>query len=187
MTVDDLPDLPLDAPLSEPPGPHRRSAVIAPAPQWSGPLYFLLALLLVPWIVYLGFVLPDRTTSAHWDVAWIGFDAMEFCALAATGWLSYRRSTWVEIAATASAVLLVVDAWFDITTARAGWDLIQAIVLGVVLELPLAALSLWVARHAERANETATLWLLRRSSRQAELLRQSTLGRHLGRQDGPDS
>lgn len=179
MTVDDLPDVPLDVPLSEPPGPYRRSLIAAPAPRWSGPLYLILALLLVPWIVYLGLVLPERTTSAHWDVAWVGFDAMEFLALAATGWLAYQRSTWVQVAATASAVLLFVDAWFDITTATGGWDLAQALILGIALELPLAALSLWVARHAERANEAVTLWLLHRSTRQAELLRQ----RHLGRQD----
>jgi hypothetical protein len=178
VTVDDLPELPLDAPLDQPLDRYRRPAVVAPAPSWSAPLYLVLAVLLIPWIVYLGFVLPDRTTSAHWDVAWVGFDAMEFFALAATAWCAYRRSTWVEVAATAAAVLLVVDAWFDITTARGGWDLVQAILLGVVIELPLAAVSLWIARHAERVNEAATLWLVRRSTRQAE-----ALARHLGRHD----
>jgi hypothetical protein len=170
VTVDDLPDVPLDQPLNGPPGPYRRPAVVAPAPRWAGPLYLVLAVLLVPWIVYLGAVLPDRTTSAHWDIAWVGFDAMEFLALALTGWFAYQRSTWVEVAATASAVLLVVDAWFDITTAARGWDLVQAIVLGVAFELPLAGLSLWIARHAEYVNDTATRWLVERSSRQARAL-----------------
>jgi hypothetical protein len=109
----------------------------------------VLAVLLVPWIVYLGLELPERTTSAHWDIAWVGFDAMEFAALAVTGWAAYLRSTWVEVAATASAVLLLVDAWFDVTTANGGWNLAQAAALGIGIELPLAALSLWLARHAE--------------------------------------
>jgi hypothetical protein len=177
MTVDDLPDLPLDEPLQSPPGRYRRPDVVRPAPGWTGPLFAILAVLLIPWIVYLGLALPERATSAHWDVAWVGFDAMEFFALAATAWCAYRRSTWVVPAATAAAVLLVVDAWFDVTTANGGWNLVQAIVLGIVIELPLAALSLWIARHAEQVNDATTRWLLERSSRQANELRA-----HLGRQ-----
>lgn len=118
-------------------------------PSWTAPLFLVLAVLLIPWIVYLGLALPERATSSHWDVAWVGFDAMEFVALALTGWLAYRRSTWVEMTATAAAVMLVVDAWFDVVTANGGWDLTQAIVLGVGIELPLAGVSLWIARHAE--------------------------------------
>src|SRR5438270_3934501 len=99
------------------------------APAWIAKLYIVLAVLLIPWIVYLGLALPERTTSSHWDIAWVGFDAMEFAALAFTGWLAYRRSTWVEVAATASAVMLLVDAWFDITTANGGWEMTQAVLL----------------------------------------------------------
>lgn len=118
-------------------------------PSWTAPVYLVLAVLLIPWIVYLGLALPERATSSHWDVAWVGFDAMEFVALASTGWLAYRRSTWVEMAATAAAVMLVVDAWFDVTTANGGWNLVQAVGLGVGIELPLAAVSLGIARHVE--------------------------------------
>lgn len=119
------------------------------APSWAAPLYLVLAVLLIPWIVYLGLELPERATSSHWDVAWVGFDAMEFAALALTGWFAYLRSTWIEVAATAAAVMLVVDAWFDVVTANGGWNLTQALILGVGIELPLAVISLWLARHAE--------------------------------------
>jgi len=163
--------VPLDVPLRTPPGPHRRPEIVAPAPSWTGPLYLVLAVLLVPWTVYLGFVLPDRTTSAHWDVAWVGFDAIVFAALGLTGWFAYRRSTWVEVSASAAAALLLVDAWFDITTATGGWDMAQALILGIAIELPLAGLSLWIARHAETVNEDATRWLVERSTKQAEHLR----------------
>ena len=127
---------------------------VGPAPRWVAPVYLVLAVLLIPWIVYLGAILPDRTTSAHWDVAWVGFDVMEFLAIAMTGWFAYRRSKWVEVAATAAAVLLVVDAWFDITTAHKRWDVVQALVLGIFAELPLAVLSVWVATRAARAADS---------------------------------
>lgn len=177
MSIDDLPDVPLTEPLQPPPGRYRRPDVVRPAPRWAAPLFGLLAVLLIPWIVYLGLELPEQATSSHWDVAWVGFDAMEFFALAATAWCAYRRSTWVAPAATAAAVLLVVDAWFDITTANGGWNLVQAIVLGAVIELPLAVVALLIARHAEQVNEVTTRWLLDRSSRQADELRG-----YLGRQ-----
>ncbi|HVV76318.1 MAG TPA: hypothetical protein VHC43_09805 [Mycobacteriales bacterium] len=164
-----LPDIPLEVPLEPSPHPHRRPEVAAPAPRWAAPVYLALAVLLVPWIVYLGVVLPDHTTSRHWDVAWVGFDLFEFFALVSTAWLAYRRSTWVELSASMTAALLVVDAWFDITTAS-GWDLVQAIVSAVVLELPLAALSIWIARHAQLVSDAVTQWLVERSSRQAEQL-----------------
>ena len=117
-------------------------------PSWTARLFLVAAVALIPWIVYLGLALPERATSSHWDAAWVGFDVMEFVALGLTGWLAHRRSTWVAMAATAAAVMLIVDAWFDVTTANAGWDLVQAIALAVI-ELPLAAASLWIARHAE--------------------------------------
>lgn len=118
-------------------------------PNWAGPLYLVLAVLLVPWTIYLGVVLPDHTTSAHWDIAWVGFDVMEFLALALTGLLAYRRSAKVQLAAVAAAVLLFVDAWFDITTARGAWNVVQALTLGLGIEIPVAALSLWLARRVD--------------------------------------
>jgi hypothetical protein len=166
-----LPDLPLDAPLQPPANPHRRSEVVAPAPRWVAPVFLGLAVLLIPWIVYLGFALPDHATAGHWDAAWVGFDVMEFFAIATTAWLAYQRSTWVGIAAAMTAALLFVDAWFDITTANSGWELVQSIISAAVLELPLAGLALWIARHAQLVNDEVTRWLVERSSRQAEHLR----------------
>jgi hypothetical protein len=63
-----------------------------------------------------------------------------------------------------------VDAWFDCTTARGTTELVQSIVTAVLVELPLAALSFWLARNAEQANEAATVWLVARSQRQSERL-----------------
>jgi hypothetical protein len=173
MTVDDLPDIPLDQPLVPPTRRYARPATVAPAPTWAAPLYLTLFVLIVPWIIYLGFAPPAELGDGHWRVAWVGLDAMEAIALALTARLAYRRSTWVDITATATAILLIVDAWFDIVTSDTGWGLTQAIAAAVVLELPLAALSLWIARHAQVVNETVTRWLIDRSSTQAECLHQA--------------
>lgn len=170
MKAEDLPDLPLNVPLPGTPGPHRRPAAASPVPGWVAPVYLALVALLLPWTVYLGLSLPDRTTAAHWDAAWVGLDVMEVIALGLTAWFAYRRSTWVELTAAVTGTLLIVDAWFDVTTAQGTTELVQAIVTAVVIELPLAGLSFWLARNAEQANEAVTTWLVERSRRQSESL-----------------
>lgn len=166
----DLPDLPLDQPLEPPRGRFVRHPTVAPAPRWVAPVYLTLSVLLVPWIVYLALARPEEFGDGHYRVAWVGLDAMEAIALALTARLAYRRSTWVDIAATATAILLIVDAWFDVMTATAGWELTQSVAAAALLEIPLALLSLWIARHAQVVNEAVTRWLIERSSTQAARL-----------------
>jgi hypothetical protein len=177
VTADDLPDLPLDQALRSPGRRFVRPGPAAPAPRWVAPLYLALAVALLPWVAFLTFAPSAELGAGDYRLAWIGFDVMEAAALGLTAWLAYRRSTWVDMAATAAAVLLIVDAWFDIMTADNGWPLVQAVLAAALLELPLAALSLWIARNAQVVNETVTNWLIERSSRQAERLRRAaTLG-----------
>lgn len=102
------------------------------------------AVLLLPWIVHLADTLPARAVSRHYDVAWAGFDVMLFLALGTTAVLVLRRSLLMGAAGTWSAALLVADAWFDVVTAPTGSQMVQALVLAAVVELPLAALCLWV-------------------------------------------
>jgi hypothetical protein len=167
MSAIELPDIPLDQPLHPPKRWFARNPAAAPAPRWVAPLYLALSVLLLPWIAYLAVAPPIEFGDGKWRVAWVGLDAMEAAALALTAWLAYRRSTWVGITAAATAVLLVVDAWFDLMTATTGWGLTQAALAAGLLELPLAAVSLWIARHAQLVNETVTRWLIERSSVQA--------------------
>ena len=49
--------------------------------------------------------------------------------------------------ATAAATLLLMDAWFDIFTARAGDELDWAILAAALGELPLAILCFWLIRR----------------------------------------
>jgi hypothetical protein len=122
----------------------------ARAPVWLAPLFALAAVVLLPWIVLLAMALPSTHRAEHWDVAWAGFDVMLALLLLAVAVTAWRRSTWLEGAATAAATLLFVDAWFDVLTSSTKAELVMAIVEAVVVELPLAAVCLLVARSAKR-------------------------------------
>ena len=92
---------------------------------------------LIPWIVYLALTLPENYSAQHWRVAWVGFDILLLVFMAATAALGFMRRHLVTVAAFATGVLLICDAWFDIVTAGASdrWVSVLTAVLG---ELPLA-------------------------------------------------
>lgn len=121
-----------------------------PAPRWVVPLFGLSALLLVPWVVLLVYLLPSAHRAAHWDIAWSGFDVALAMLLTAVAVAAWRRSLWLEGAATAAATLLFVDAWFDVLTSSTRVELIVALVEAIFVELPLAVLCLLLARDAKR-------------------------------------
>jgi hypothetical protein len=121
-----------------------------PASRWVVPLFGLVAVLLVPWVVLLVLVLPSAHQSAHWDIAWSGFDVALALLLSAVAVAAWRGSLWFEGAATAAATLLFVDAWFDVLTSSTRVELFVAIGEAVLVELPLAFLCLFLARDAER-------------------------------------
>jgi hypothetical protein len=118
--------------------------------RWVVPLFAVAALALVPWVVFLVKVLPSDHRSRHWDVAWGGFDVALALLLVAVAFAAWRRSPWLEEAATATATLLFVDAWFDVLTSSTRTELVGAVALALLLELPLAFLSLRLARSAGR-------------------------------------
>jgi hypothetical protein len=130
--------------------------------RWAGPAFALFSLILLPWIVYLAYSLPSRRVSADYDVAWAGFDAMLLAALAGTGYFALRRSRYLAAAASATATLLVVDAWFDVMTTLPGQRL-EPVALAVLVELPLASVCIWLSFHAQLLAERRLVLLLRRS------------------------
>ncbi|HEX7353986.1 MAG TPA: hypothetical protein VF288_04040 [Mycobacteriales bacterium] len=158
---------------TEPPAlqPYRHGAGYEPAPRWVAVLFGLGSLLFVPYIVALAFLLPSHARAAHYDAAWVGLDVFELVALAATAWCAWTRSTWIALTATAAATLLLCDAWFDVVTAHARAQRALAIASAVLVELPVAAVCVWIARHAEVVHERVTMMLWRRTARQAERLR----------------
>lgn len=130
------------------------------APRWAGVLLAGCALVLVPWIVLLGASLPSQHRASHWDAAWVGFDLGLLAAFTLTALLVWRRSSWLPLAATVTATLLVCDAWFDVLLSGAGRERVVALVSAVLVELPLAGFCLWLAGHAELVVER-TAWLRR--------------------------
>jgi hypothetical protein len=118
--------------------------------QWVVALFALASVLLLPWVVLLVVVLPPTHRSAHWDVAWAGFDVALALLLLTVAITARRRSPWLEGAATAAATLLFVDAWFDVLTSSTQAEFVVAIVEAAAVELPLAFLCLVLARDAER-------------------------------------
>jgi hypothetical protein len=128
----------------------KGTARIAKSPAWTRRLGLLLAVaavLLIPWTAWLAVRLPSRHVSAHWDIAWVGFDVLLTAALAATGIALWKRSSIAPFAATAAATLLVMDAWFDIFTARSGDELDWAIIVAAFVEIPLAVVCFWLIRR----------------------------------------
>jgi hypothetical protein len=51
----------------------------------------------------------------------------------------------VQFPATATAVLLFVDAWFDVTTSSGRAQFLEALVLALLVEIPAALFSLYLA------------------------------------------
>lgn len=96
------------------------------------------SLLLIPWTIYLGVKLPPTYRATHWDITWVGFDGALIVFLGLTAYLTWQRRQLLMFAAFTTAVLLVCDAWFDVTTAGSG-DLGKAAIAALLIELPLAA------------------------------------------------
>ncbi len=128
---------------------HTRTGGWRPA-RWVVPLFALSGIVLVPWIVLVVRTLPSTRAASHWNIAWAGFDIGLALLLLGVAVAAWRRSPWLEGAATAAAALLVVDAWFDILTSSTHVELGMAIGEAELVELPLAGLCFLLARDAER-------------------------------------
>jgi hypothetical protein len=108
-------------------------------------LYALLAVVLVPWTIYLGTSLPVRHLSRHWDVSWVGLDVAIAGMLVLNAVFSYLGSKWLVISASFTTALLCTDAWFDVMSAHSGAPFDQALASALFVELPLALMTFLVA------------------------------------------
>jgi hypothetical protein len=124
--------------------------------NWPGALLFAAAVLLIPWAIALGQMLPSRHVADHWDAAWTGFDVVLALSLLATAYATVRRHDLVRTLAAISGTLLLCDAWFDTLTSSPGTDLEVAILLAVLGEVPLAIICFLLATgtidRLDRAN-----------------------------------
>jgi hypothetical protein len=53
--------------------------------RWTGPLFAVFSLILLPWTIYIAGSLPSRQVSTNNDAAWAGFDVLLMLTLARAG------------------------------------------------------------------------------------------------------
>ncbi|MFF3014379.1 hypothetical protein [Streptomyces sp. NPDC057939] len=95
-------------------------------------------LALLPWMVVLARTVPNTVQVSNWSTAWIGLDAALAAGLTVTGLLLRKGDPRVSPVAAATAALLAMDAWFDVTTSAGTGGQGVALALAVGVELPLA-------------------------------------------------
>lgn len=147
---DQVPDLGEDLTEAE------READAPAVAGWVGFVFVCGGLAVVPWTVYLALTLPLSSQSGHYRMAWVGFDLLLAFTLLHVGWIAAggpTRNDRVELPATAAATLLLVDAWFDATTAANGGALLEALLFAVFGELPMAGVCFWIAHHDEEIRQ----------------------------------
>jgi hypothetical protein len=93
---------------------------------------------LIPWTVLLAVTLPSGYEVHHWRLTWVGFDVLLLVAMASTALLGWRRNRAVILAALTTAVLLICDAWFDVSLAFGTSEVWWSAALALFVELPLA-------------------------------------------------
>jgi hypothetical protein len=131
--------------LTRDPRSARRAAGVLLAATFIG---------LIPWIVYLALALPVHHRTTHWDTVWVGFDCLLATAVGLTLISLWRRSQYLPVTAACLGALLIADAWFDVSSAGGGSELTESL-LWLILELPLAAFSFWMATWSVREPEEA--------------------------------
>jgi hypothetical protein len=115
-------------------------------------------LVLIPWVVYLSFALPDDYLVHDWTATWVGFDLLLLALMGATVIFGILRRQVMLLTAFATGILLVCDAWFDLMTAGPK-DFRLAVLTSVLGELPLAAALITGTLRLIRFTATR-VWLL---------------------------
>ena len=133
-------------------GPSTIGAEISPprdVPHWTGWLLLALGIFTLPWTANLAVYLPDKSEAAHYNASWVGFDLLLCALLIRTGWSLLRHRAYVEVTAAMTAVMLFIDAWFDVLSAPTADEFVVAVVLASCAELPLPGFCLWISVRAE--------------------------------------
>lgn len=134
--------LPVQSP-NESPDPDTECAPRSPRHERSRrhivELLVVSSLGLVPWTIMLGLTLPSDYRVHAWRTTWVGFDVLLLVSLAATAILAWRRHRAALLTSVASAVLLICDAWFDVSLDFGTSSVWGSAALALFIELPIAA------------------------------------------------
>jgi hypothetical protein len=120
--------------------------------KWDAVLVFIVGscIVLAAWIGVLAVTLPTFYHTGTWRGAWVGFDIGLLAAFAATGWTAWRRRQLLIVCLVVLATLLVCDAWFDVVLDAHTSSFLASVLSAVLVELPLAALAIFMARRLLR-------------------------------------
>ena len=119
--------------------------------EWVALAYGAVGIGLLPWAFWLSSSLPATHHSAHWDLAWSGFDVGLAACFCGTAVAAHRRAiAWAGAFAAATGTMLIVDAWFDVILESHGNELGTALFEAIVFELPAAGVCFWIAFRTER-------------------------------------
>lgn len=126
-------------------------------PRWITWFALCVAVGFLGWIIYLSTGITSSVTTHHYDIAWLGFDALEWSMVAGVAVAAWKHHRSTTIFTGICAVMFAVDAWFDVWTSPRGSEL-GAALLAICLEAPLVAAFTVATVHGERAkNNLATL------------------------------
>jgi hypothetical protein len=117
--------------------------------RWIPAVLVATALVLVPFFTIDITIGPKVQVAHHLKLAWAGLDMFEVLAFAATALALQHRPRIAVVPATVTGTLLLCDAWLNIIPST-GLAFYEAVAMAFV-ELPLAALSFWVAVRSSRA------------------------------------
>ncbi len=124
--------------------PHHR------VPRWITWFALCVAAGFLGWIIYLSIGISSIVTTRHYNVAWLGFDVLEWSMVAVAAVAAWRHHRSTTIFTGICAVMFAVDGWFDVWTSPSG-SVLGAALLAVCLELPLVAAFAFATIHGERA------------------------------------
>jgi hypothetical protein len=108
------------------------------------------AVLLVPWIAELVTTLPDHHSAHQWRLAWSGFDVALTLVFVFTAFAGWRRRQIAITALTVLGVLLLCDAWFDITLSWGTSEQAVSVLTAVLAEIPVALVAFGLAHRLLR-------------------------------------
>lgn len=123
-------------------------------PRWITWFALCVAVGFLGWIVYLSTSISSQVTTHHYDVAWLGFDVLEWSMVALAALASWRHHRSTTIFTGICAVMFAVDAWFDVWTSPHG-AVLGAALLAICLEAPLVAIFTVATIHGERVKNRA--------------------------------
>jgi hypothetical protein len=130
-------------------GERRRKILLA--------AIIICCVVLAIWIGVLAVTLPRYYRAGGWRGAWVGFDVAELGAFVATGWAAWKRRQILIICLVVLATLLCCDAWFDVVLDARTKGFLFSLLSAVLIELPLAAVAILLARRLMRTTNAMLL------------------------------